>query len=148
MKRTGSELVTPRSAALARETTMAPTIWKRTGLVDDGGPKTRWFTKPSTEGWTQPVMMEWELTGESWTDRHAHDEYAYVLEGTLFVDCDGVTVEASLGDMVRVPAGSIGRYWTPVYARMLGVYAPNPDGTPMTDAMFEKISPTGTNPSA
>jgi hypothetical protein len=41
--------------------------------------------------------------------------------------------------MVCVPAGSIGRYFAPKYARMLGIYGPNPDGKPMQNALFEKI---------
>lgn len=72
--------------------------------------------------------MEWELRGESWTDEHPHDEFNYVLEGHLFVACDGETVEAVTGDVVRVPAGSVGRYWAPEHARMLAVYGPNPQG--------------------
>ncbi|WP_020180042.1 cupin domain-containing protein [Methylopila sp. M107] len=118
---------------------MGPTRWPRTELVEDDGPKNRWFTEPAAGGWSQPVIMEWELTAESWTDEHVHDEYAYVLQGVLFVECDGVTVEARTGDMVRVPGGSVGRYWAPDHARMLGIYAPNPDGVPMTNAVFEKL---------
>ena len=118
---------------------MGPTRWARAKLVSSGGPKNRWFTEPAPQGWTQPVIMEWELTGESWTDEHAHDEYAYVLEGRLLVECDGVTVEATTGDMVRVPAGSLGRYSAPEYARILGVYAPNPEGVPVKRLGFEKI---------
>lgn len=116
-----------------------PTKWERVPLASSGGPKNRWFTQAAPEGWTEPVIMEWELTAESWTDEHGHDEFAYVLEGTLFVECGGVTVEATVGDMVRVPAGSVGRYWAPVYARMLGVYAPNPDGVPIKRLGFEKL---------
>lgn len=119
---------------------MPPTKWDRLDLQGGDGPKNRWFTTPSDKGWTQPVIMEWELTAESWTDEHVHDEYAYVLEGTLLVECDGVTVEASTGEMVCVPGGSIGRYWAPVYARMLGIYAPNPQGIPMKHAAFEKLA--------
>lgn len=118
---------------------MAPVKWPSARLEGQDGPKSRWFTKPAASGWTQPVIMEWELSSESWTDEHAHDEYAYVIEGTLFVESDGVTVEASAGDLVRVPAGSIGRYWAPVYARMIGVYAPNPDGAPAKRLGFEKL---------
>ena len=117
---------------------MAPTKWAREPLAGEP-PKTRWFTKPSADGWTQPVIMEWELKGEAWTDLHVHDEFAYVLEGHLFVSCDGVTVEARAGEMVRVPANTIGRYWAPEYARMLGVYAPNPTGAPIANAKFETL---------
>ena len=88
---------------------MPPTKWQREDLGGSEGLKFRWFTAPSADGWTQPVISEWELTGEAWTDEHIHDEYAYVLEGALFVECDGVTVEAGKGDMVCVPGGSIGR---------------------------------------
>lgn len=125
---------------------MPPTKWPREDLGGGEGPKFRWFTAPSEAGWTEPVISEWELSGESWTDEHVHDEYAYVLEGALFVECDGVTVEATTGDMVRVPGGSVGRYWAPVYARMLGVYAPNPDGIPMKNAAFEKLDASGPRP--
>lgn len=44
---------------------MSPRKWKRADLVSDGGPKSRWFTAPSAEGWSERVIMEWELTGES-----------------------------------------------------------------------------------
>jgi hypothetical protein len=74
--------------------------------------------------------MEWELTAEEWVDEHPHDEFNYVLEGTLLVTCDGETVEVPQGSIVRVPAGSTGRYWAPDHARMLAIYGPNPDGAP------------------
>ncbi len=119
---------------------MSPRKWERADLVGDGGPKSRWFTGPSAEGWLEPIIMEWELTGESWTDRHVHDEYAYVLEGHLFVECNGVTVEATKGELVCVPAGFTGRYWAPTYARMLGVYGANPTGAPMTHVTFKRLS--------
>ncbi|MGW3512208.1 cupin domain-containing protein [Streptomyces sp. NPDC000994] len=79
---------------------------------------------------TSPAVMEWELRGESWTDEHPHDEFNYVLEGHLFVECDGVTVEARAGEAVQVPTGAAGRYWAPEYARLLAVYGPNPEGLP------------------
>lgn len=109
-------------------------------LTGDGEPKSRWFTDPPLDTWTNPIISEWELTGEAWTDKHAHDEFNYVIEGQLFVESNGFTVEANPGDMVRVAAGNIGRYSAPVYARMLAVYGPNPDGIPMTNARFEKIA--------
>ena len=61
----------------------------------------------------------WELTAESWTDEHPHSEYNFVIEGQLFVECGGVTVEAQTGDVVRVPAGAVGRYWAPKYASII-----------------------------
>jgi ethanolamine utilization protein EutQ (cupin superfamily) len=83
--------------------------------------------------------MEWELTGESWSDQHTHDEYAYVLEGRLFVECGGVTVEAGPGDVIRVPAQAVGRYWAPDYARIFGIYGPNPLGGSARVLGFEKL---------
>jgi uncharacterized cupin superfamily protein len=76
------------------------------------------------------VITEWELRGESWTDRHPHTEYNYVLDGVLFVESEGNTVEAHRGDVVLVGAGTVGRYWAPDYARLLAVYGPNPTGAP------------------
>ena len=70
-------------------------------------------------------MFEWELIAESWTDEHPHSEYNYVLEGQLFVESGGVTVEAHAGDLVQVPAGAVGRYWAPTYARLLAIYGPS-----------------------
>jgi len=116
---------------------MAPIKMARAPLTGVDEPKARWFTPPPAGGWTGPLILEWELRGEAWTDRHAHDEFAYVLEGRLLVSCDGVTVEAEAGDLVRVPAGSVGRYWAPDYARILGIYAPNPEGAPMAEARYE-----------
>ena len=57
---------------------------------------------------SEPVLFEWELTGESWTDEHPHSEYNFVIEGQLLVESGGVTVEARTGDVVRVPAGAVG----------------------------------------
>ena len=120
---------------------MAPRKWQRADLSgDDGGPKYRWFTEPNSSGWTDPVISEWELTAESWTDHHPYDEYAYVLDGQLFVECDGVTLEVNKGELACVPAGSTGRYWAPVYARMLGIYAANPEGGTTTEMSFERLS--------
>jgi quercetin dioxygenase-like cupin family protein len=79
-------------------------------------------------GWTEPALFEWELTAESWTDEHPHSEYNFVIEGQLFVESGGVTVEAHTGDVVRVPAGAVGRYWAPKYARLLAIYGPSNGG--------------------
>lgn len=106
----------------------APVKYPKQPLVGDGGPGVHWITRPDPKGWTAPVLMEWELRGETWTDEHAHDEYAYVLEGRLFVESGGVTVEATTGDTVCVRGGSVGRYYAPEYARILGIYGPNPAG--------------------
>jgi uncharacterized cupin superfamily protein len=101
------------------------------------GPAHRWFNRPESGRWHQPVLSEWELRAARWTDRHEHDEFNYVLEGELHVESGGVTVVGHTGDVVRVPAGSTGRYWTPSYARMLAVYGPNPDGTPATECSYQ-----------
>ena len=53
---------------------------------------------------------------------------AFVLAGELHVEANGHEVVGRAGDSIRVPAGSIGRYWAPQYARMMGVYGPNPTG--------------------
>jgi quercetin dioxygenase-like cupin family protein len=68
------------------------------------------------------------MTGESWTDEHPHSEYNFVIEGQLFVESGGVTVEARTGDVVRVPAGAVGRYSAPKYARLLAIYGPSKGG--------------------
>lgn len=83
--------------------------------------------------------MEWELSGESWTDWHPHVEYNYVLDGHLFVESGGVTVEARSGDLVSVPANTQGRYWAPQYARMLAIYGPN-RGEPSKAIEYRKLS--------
>ena len=84
-------------------------------------------------------MFEWELRGESWTDEHPHTEYNYVIEGQLFVESGGVTVHAQAGDTVEVPAGAIGRYWAPTYARLLAIYGPS-NGEPSRRLGFQKLS--------
>ncbi|RUX22427.1 cupin domain-containing protein [Mesorhizobium sp. M7A.F.Ca.US.011.01.1.1] len=106
-------------------------------------PNCRFMNRSPKGAWTAPILMEWELTGESVTDEHVHDEFAYVIEGKLFVEADGVTVEANAGDTVCVPAGALGRYSAPEYARILGVYAPNPSGIPAKSNTYAKISGQG-----
>jgi ethanolamine utilization protein EutQ (cupin superfamily) len=78
-------------------------------------------------GWTGVVLTEWQLTAQEWSDTHPFDELNYVLDGELEVECDGESVLARAGDLVRVPAGSTGTYRAR-YARMLAIYAHNPDG--------------------
>jgi mannose-6-phosphate isomerase-like protein (cupin superfamily) len=101
----------------------------RTELTGDDQPKCRVIMPPRQGGWSEPALFEWELKGESWTDEHPHTEYNFVIEGQLFVESGGVTVEARAGDVVRVPAGAAGRYWAPTYARLLAIYGPSNGGS-------------------
>jgi quercetin dioxygenase-like cupin family protein len=110
-----------------------------------GRPRSHAFIAPRTEGWSQVALMEWELTGETWSDEHPHDEYNYVLDGLLLVTCDGQTVEVPAGSAVRVPAGTTGRYSAPTHARMLAVYGPNPEGAAST---VHGLSAAGDEPEA
>jgi uncharacterized cupin superfamily protein len=75
-----------------------------------------------------PAFFEWELRAEEWSDEHPHDEWVYVLDGELHVSSGGSQVVAAPGALVRVPAGGRGTYRAPVYARVLSVYGPRPDG--------------------
>jgi mannose-6-phosphate isomerase-like protein (cupin superfamily) len=103
----------------------APKKFARTVLSGQGKPKCRAIIPPAVGGWSEPVMHEWELRAESWTDEHPHNEYNFVIEGQLFVESGGVTVEAHAGDVVQVPAGAAGKYWAPKYARLLAIYGPS-----------------------
>lgn len=89
--------------------------------------RSRWVIAPSDDGWGEFALSEWELTAAGWSDRHPHSETNVVLEGELHVESGGVTVVASAGDTVTVPAGEVGRYWAPVHARMIAIYGPNPE---------------------
>ena len=101
--------------------------------LDPGGDQScRMILAPPPTGWRQLALGVWELRRSGFGDCHPHDEVNYVLEGLLIVDCDGETVEARPGDVVRVPAGRPAYYRTPDYARMVFVYGPNPEGLPST----------------
>ena len=117
----------------------APLKIPRAELGGRNGPRCRTILPPSPGGWQEPVLFEWELKAESWTDEHPHTEYNFVIEGELFVECGGVTVEARAGDVVRVPAGSAGRYWAPAYARLLAIYGPSKGG-PSQALGYQKLS--------
>jgi mannose-6-phosphate isomerase-like protein (cupin superfamily) len=121
------------------ETAGAPTKYSRTEFSGHERPKCRVIMPPLQGGWTEPALFEWELTGESWTDQHPHSEYNFVIEGRLFVESGGVTVEAHAGDVVRVPAGAVGKYWAPNYARLLAIYGPS-SGDPSRTIGYEKLS--------
>ncbi len=117
----------------------APKKFPQAGYVPrSGSPNCRSIVAPAPGGWTEPALFEWELRAEAWTDEHPHTEYNYVIEGQLFVESDGVTVEAGPGDVVQVPAGAIGKYWAPAYARMLAIYGPSA-GAPSRKLHYEKL---------
>lgn len=104
-------------------------------------PAQRVITPPDGgASWNNLVFTEWELDAASFADEHVHDEYVYVLEGQLEVQCDGASVLASAGDVIRVPGGSVGVYRTAGFARLLSVYAPNPTGTPVVNHSFVPYS--------
>ncbi|MEV8569740.1 cupin domain-containing protein [Streptomyces sp. NPDC051322] len=92
--------------------------------------RSRWIKRPDRGGWNNYAISEWELIAAGFTDLHPHDETNLVLAGELHVEVDGVGVIGRAGDSIVVPAGSTGRYWAPHYARMVGIYGPNPDGEP------------------
>lgn len=125
------------------DTANTPTIYSRTDLGGHDKPRCRVIMPPPQGSWSEPVLFEWELTAESWSDEHPHSEYNYVIEGQLFVESGGVTVEAQAGDVVRVPAGAAGRYWAPKYARLLAVYGPS-NGGPSKILGYEDLSPAQT----
>lgn len=87
----------------------------------------RWIFRSHPSGHDYAIS-EWELTAAGYSDLHPHDELSLVLEGELHVEADGIEVVGHAGDVIRVPAGRIGRYWAPRYARMYGLYGPNPTG--------------------
>ncbi|TAM70656.1 MAG: cupin domain-containing protein [Microbacteriaceae bacterium] len=90
--------------------------------------RTRYIVDPGGDSWQHFALSEWELEAAGWTDAHPHDEINIVVEGELHVETEGNTVILHSGDAVTVTAGSTGSYWAPRYARMIGVYGPNPDG--------------------
>jgi mannose-6-phosphate isomerase-like protein (cupin superfamily) len=116
-----------------------PTKVSRTDLGGRDKPRCRVIMPPLQGGWSEPALFEWELTAESWTDQHPHSEYNFVIEGHLFVESGGVTLEAQAGDVVRVPPGAVGRYWAPKYARLLAIYGPS-DGSPTKILGYEKLT--------
>jgi len=110
----------------------APILVPHTALTaSDGrlGMSSRWVRRPDPTGWQEPVIAEWELRAAGWADIHPHTETNFVLAGQLYVQSGDVTVVATKGDSVTVPAGQVGRYWAPVFARMVAIYGPNPQGT-------------------
>ncbi|MFC9333081.1 cupin domain-containing protein [Arthrobacter sp. NPDC057009] len=78
--------------------------------------------------WSEFILSEWELEACGWEDFHPHTETNFVLEGELHIQSEGKTVILKPGDAARVNSGQLGRYWAPVYARMVTTYGPNPEG--------------------
>lgn len=115
-----------------------PVKFSRTELSGDEKPRCRVIIPPVQGGWSEPALYEWELAAESWADQHPHTEYNFVIEGQLFVESGGVTVVAQAGDLVQVPAGAVGRYWAPKYARLLAIYGPS-KGEPSKSLGYEKL---------
>ena len=107
-----------------------PKLAKRTSMTSSHGPgmQSRWIFAPLADGWSEFALSEWELREAGWSDLHPHSETNLVVEGELHVESGGKTVVASAGDTVTVPAGQVGRYWAPTYARMYAIYGPNPEG--------------------
>jgi mannose-6-phosphate isomerase-like protein (cupin superfamily) len=112
----------------ANASALAPTRFSPCDSSRDEGPACRTLLPKTAGGWSEPVIFEWELRGESWADEHPHCEYNFVIEGELFVESGGVTVTARTGEVVKVPAGVAGRYWAPHYARLLAIYGPSAGG--------------------
>jgi hypothetical protein len=102
-----------------------PTKFSRTELTGHDEPKCGVIVPPAQSGWSEPMLFEWELAAESWTDQHPHSDHNFVIESQLFVESRGATRKAQAGDVVRAPAGTIGRHWAPTYARLLAIYGPS-----------------------
>lgn len=90
--------------------------------------RSRRIYAPSPGGWTGVCMSEWELDRASFSDHHPHDEINFVLEGELVVRIGATEVRGGPGTTIKVPAGQVGHYLAPAYARMLAIYGPNPSG--------------------
>lgn len=95
---------------------------------------------PLSEGsWDDFVVSEWSLEAAAWEDFHPHPEYNYVVEGELHITVDDETVVLKAGDGATVPAGKLGRYVAPTYARMFAVYGPNPEGEESSHFKYEEL---------
>ena len=128
-------------AALAGEEPIE--LWRATPMkqMKDEWPRmrTKLIFPDSYDRWFDFALSEWDLKAAAWEDFHPHSETNIVLEGELHIECDGRTVVLHPGDTARVASGRIGRYWAPVYARMLAIYGPNPDGLQSSAFKYEEL---------
>lgn len=92
------------------------------------GLRCRFINSEPVGPWNDFILSEWELTASGWEDFHPHTETNFVLEGELHIESGGETVILKPGDAARVNPGQLGRYSAPVYARMVTIYGPNPEG--------------------
>jgi ethanolamine utilization protein EutQ (cupin superfamily) len=84
-------------------------------------------------------IVDWTLLRQETSDVHPYDEFAYVLEGELVMESGGASVTVTAGQVGMVPAGSIGRYWTPGFVRMISLGGPNPSAAPSTFFGFRPL---------
>lgn len=136
---------------MATPTTQTPTLttgeaidfWpakSMTALEGDWGRLRCRFINSYPEGrWDDFILSEWELEACAWEDFHPHSETAFVLEGELHIESEGKTVILKPGDSARVNPGRLGRYWAPVYARMVTIYGPNPEGLESHSFQYSEI---------
>ncbi|WP_240690007.1 cupin domain-containing protein [Arthrobacter sp. PAMC25564] len=121
---------TPQAPALTTDT--AINFWPAQALapMEDKWQslRCRFITSNPVGPWDDFILSEWELEACAWEDFHPHTETNYVLEGELHIESGGKTVILKPGDSARVNPGRKGRYWAPVYARMITIYGPNPEG--------------------
>ena len=89
--------------------------------------------------WDDFILSEWELEACAWEDFHPHSETNFVVEGELHIESRGQTVILKPGDAARVNPGGVGRYWAPVYSRMVTIYGPNPEGLESHSFRYEEI---------
>ncbi|MDJ0358219.1 cupin domain-containing protein [Paenarthrobacter sp. PH39-S1] len=94
---------------------------------------------PGVGAWSDFILSEWELEACAWEDFHPHSETNFVLEGELHIESQGKTVILKPGDSARVNPGGAGRYWAPVYARMVTIYGPNPEGLESHSFRYSEI---------
>jgi uncharacterized cupin superfamily protein len=103
------------------------------------GLRCRFINSNPAGAWDDFILSEWELDACAWEDFHPHSETNFVLEGELHVESEGKTVILKPGDSARVNPGRTGRYWAPIYARMVTIYGPNPEGAESHSFRYSEI---------